>query len=242
MKEGNFVPEGKGHNCTRTHDKKNATTTLLAGYEISSRRVIGFCDDHHTHIEGIKLLGLIKKDPPKKKNIHLILDNYATHKHINVIGWLNNHPRFFLHFIPTSSSWCNPIERWFGELAEKAIKRGIFNSKKALTDAIINFIRHHNLDSKSYKWNAEFEVILNKIARAWSALAIQASAEADAEGASKETIEAAAILAKKAENAKVNAESAMEELNKAGEEALVQAEAEDEAYSSTIADNAGVSA
>jgi hypothetical protein len=86
MKE-NFVPERKGNNCTRTHDyKKHGTTTLLAGYEISSGRVVGFCDDRHTHSEWIKLLELIEKDAPKKKDIHLILDNYATHKHINVIN------------------------------------------------------------------------------------------------------------------------------------------------------------
>jgi transposase len=239
MKGGDFVKERKGHNCTRTHDyQKNGTTTLLAGFELSTGRVVGFCDDHHTHIEWIKLLHLIEKAAPKNVSIHLVLDNYATHKHPKVIEWLNKHPRFFLHFIPTSSSWCNPIERWFRELTEKAIKRGNFHNKKALIDTIMKFMYHHNLNSKSYTWNAKFEVILGKIARAWAALAMQAIAMAEAEGASQEMIEEASALTRKAEKAKVEAERAMEELNEAGEEAMLIAEAEDSANISLGINNA----
>jgi hypothetical protein len=227
MKEGNFVKEIKGHNCTKTHDyKRHGTTTLLAGYDIASGRVVGFCHDKHTNSEWIKLLNIIDKDAPKDKDVHLVLDNYATHKHENVINWLNKHKRFHLHFTPTSSSWCNPIERWFRELTEKAIKRGNFRSVKVLIDAIMNFIVNHNMNPKAYKWNAKFEVILQKIARARAALATLAAYAATAEDASQELLAEAAELTMAAEKARAEADRAMAELNEASEATLLQLETE----------------
>ena len=123
------LPMKQGRAGTMTHDfKRNGTTTLFAALDVLDGTVIGECLPRHRHVEFLKFLAIIDREVPDGSKIHLILDNYATHKHANVKKWLARHPRFHLHFTPTSSSWLNLIERWFGKLTDKAIRRGIFHS------------------------------------------------------------------------------------------------------------------
>lgn len=156
-----------GRAGTLTHDyKRNGTTTLFAAIEMAEGRVIGTCMPRHRHQEWIKFLRLIDKDTPKDLDLHLILDNYATHKHPNVQKWLKRHKRFHLHFIPTSSSWLNVIERWFRDLTDKRIRRGAFDSVKELKDAIMAYIDTHNENPSSFVWTAKAEEIIEKVRRA----------------------------------------------------------------------------
>ncbi len=112
-----------------THDyKRNGTTTLFAAVNVAEGRVIGECMPRHRHQEWIKFLKLIDAETPAELDLHLIVDNYATHKHPKVQAWLRRHPRFHMHFIPTSSSWLNLVERWFREITDKRIRRGVFQS------------------------------------------------------------------------------------------------------------------
>jgi transposase len=135
----------KGRAGTMTHDyKRHGTTTLFAALNVLTGSVIGQCMPRHRHEEFLKFLRLIDRSVPKDKQIHLIVDNYSTHKHDNVKAWLAKHPRFHMHFIPTSSSWLNLVERWFREITDKAIRRGSFASVPDLIAAIEEFIRVHN--------------------------------------------------------------------------------------------------
>ena len=139
------LPLKKGRCGTMTHDdKRNGTTTLFAALEVKAGRVIGTCMPRHRHQEWIKFLKLIDVQTPADRELHLIVDNYSTHKHEKVQSWLRRHPRFHVHFIPTSSSWLNLVERWFREITDKRIRRGTFRNVTDLIAAIQDYIDSHN--------------------------------------------------------------------------------------------------
>jgi transposase len=151
---------------TMTHDyKRNGTTTLFAALDVLTGSVIGQCLPRHRHGEFLKFLKTIDREVPRGLNVHLILDNYATHNHPNVRAWLAKHPRFELHFTPTSSSWLNIVEIFFGRLTDKAIRRGIFHSVPDLIDAIQAYLATHNDDPQPFRWTATTEQILVKVRR-----------------------------------------------------------------------------
>jgi len=165
------LPIKKGRCGTMTHDyKRNGTTTLFAALELAEGRLIGTCMKKHRHQEWLKFLRLIDRETPSELDLHLIVDNYATHKHPNVKKWLEKHPRFHIHFTPTSSSWLNLVERWFGEITAKRIRRGVFKSEHDLIDAITDYIAHHNANPRTYTWTAKAEDILDKVRRARAVL------------------------------------------------------------------------
>ena len=165
------LPLKKGRGGTMTHDyKRNGTTTLFAGLALLSGQLIGTCLPRHRHQEFLKFLRLLDQQTPPELDLHLILDNYATHKHPNVRRWLKRHPRFHLHFTPTSSSWLNLVERWFREITDKRIRRGVFRSVKELIAAIDDYIAKHNQDPQSFTWTAKAETILEKVRRARTVL------------------------------------------------------------------------
>ena len=149
-----------------THDyKRNGTTTLFAALDVLTGKVIGQCLPRHRNDEFLRFLRRIDREVPKGMAMHLILDNYGTHKHPNVVAWLDKHPRFHLHFTPTSSSWLNLVERWFRDLTDKAIRRGVFKSVPDLIAAIEDYLQAHNEDPKPFVWTATAEDILQKIRR-----------------------------------------------------------------------------
>ncbi len=161
------LPIYPGRCETMTHDyKRNGTTTLFAALNVAEGLLIGQCMPRHRHQEFIKFLKQIDAETPPELDLHLIVDNYATHKHPNVQKWLKRHRRFHLHFIPTSSSWLNLVERWFREIITKRIRRGVFRSVAALEQAIQRFIDGHNADPRPFVWTAELKDILPKIVRA----------------------------------------------------------------------------
>lgn len=165
------LPMKKGRGQTMTHDyKRNGTTTLFAALDVATGKVIGSCLPKHRHIEFLKFLRTVDNDVPAGLEIHLILDNYATHKHPNVKAWLAKHPRFHLHFTPTSSSWLNLVERWFRELTDKALRRGVFHSVPDLIAAIEDYLAAHNDEPKPLVWTATADSILEKVARGRVAL------------------------------------------------------------------------
>lgn len=150
-----------------THDyKRNGTTTLFAALELAEGRLIGSCMQRHRHQEWVKFLKQIDAETPSGLDLHLIVDNYATHKHPKVRAWLKRHSRFHIHFTPTSSSWLNLVERWFREITDKRIRRGVFRSVKELITAIMGYIQQHNADPKTFVWTAKTEDILAKVRRA----------------------------------------------------------------------------
>ena len=165
------LPMNPGRLGTLTHDyKRNGTTTLFAAIDLAKGKVIGTCLPQHRHQEWIRFLKRIDAETPASLDLHLIVDNYATHKHPKVKAWLKRHPRFHMHFIPTSSSWLNIVERWFREITEKRIRRGTFKNVPQLIDAINNFITNHNASTEPYIWTAKAESIIEKVARARAAL------------------------------------------------------------------------
>lgn len=165
------LPLKKGRCGTMTHDyKRNGTTTLFAALEMASGKLIGQCMPRHRHQEWLKFLKLIDTQTPAELDLHLIADNYSTHKHPKVQRWLARHPRFHLHFIPTSSSWLNLVERWFREITTKRIRRGSFASVDSLVRAIDDFIATHNQDPRPFVWTADLKDILPKIVRAHAKL------------------------------------------------------------------------
>jgi transposase len=165
------LPLVPGRCGTMTHDyKRNGTTTLFAAVNVAEGKVIGTCQPKHRHQEWIKFLKLIDAETPPELDLHLIVDNYATHKHPKVKAWLGRHPRFHVHFIPTSSSWLNLVERWFREITDKRIRRGTFRNVNQLIAAIQEFIQAHNQSSKPFVWTAQADVILAKVARARATL------------------------------------------------------------------------
>lgn len=160
------LPMKKGRCGTMTHDyKRNGTTTLFAALELAQGKVIGQCYARHRHQEFLKFLKCLDDEFPQEKKLHLVMDNYGTHKHPTVQSWLQRHPRFVTHFIPTSSSWLNLIERWFGELTGKRIRRGVFVSVADLIAAIDNYLDAWNANPKPFVWTATIESIVEKIAR-----------------------------------------------------------------------------
>jgi transposase len=169
------LPMKQGRAGTMTHDyKRNGTTTLFAALDVLTGSVIGTCLPRHRHIEFLKFLRIIDKEVPKGLQIHLILDNYSTHKHENVTKWLAKHPRFHLHFTPTSSSWCNMVERLFGKLTDKAIRRGVFHSAPELITAIDAYLAANNTNPTPFVWTQTAEQILEKVRRGRVALDVLA--------------------------------------------------------------------
>jgi transposase len=165
------LPMVKGRGETMTHDyKRHGTTTLFAALDVLTGAVIGQCMPRHRHQEWLTFLKTIDRETPNDLTIHLILDNYATHKHPDVAKWLDRHPRFHLHFTPTSSSWLNLVERWFRELTDKALRRGVFHSVPDLIASIQEYLDSHNDDPRPYAWTATAESILAKVARGRIAL------------------------------------------------------------------------
>jgi transposase len=170
------LPLKKGRCGTMTHDyKRNGTTTLFAALSMLDGKVISACMDRHRHQEWIKFLKVIDQQTPAELDLHLIVDNYATHKHPRVLAWLKRHPRFHMHFTPTSSSWLNMVERWFREITDKRIRRGVFRNVTELIDAIDAYIAEHNRDPKPLIWTAKAEKILAKVNRARAVLDKMAS-------------------------------------------------------------------
>jgi len=160
------LPLKKGRCGTMTHDyKRNGTTCLFAALNLLEGTVIGSCYPRHRNVEFLKFLRKINSETPKGLNLHLILDNYGTHTHPNVRKWLEKHPRFHLHFIPTSSSWVNLIERWFAELTQKRIRRGVFRSVPDLIAAIEDFMKIYNENPKPFVWTKKVDQILAKVNR-----------------------------------------------------------------------------
>ena len=165
------LPIKPGRAATMTHDyKRNGTTTLVAALDVLTGTVIGRCLPRHRHEEFLTFLKTIDAEVPQGLQIHLILDNYSTHKHAEVKAWLKRHQRFHLHVIPTSSSWLNQVERWFRDLTDKNLRRGIFASVPELIDSIQAYIDTHNADPTPYVWTATAESILAKIERARTTL------------------------------------------------------------------------
>ena len=165
------LPLKKGRCGTMTHDyKRNGTTTLFAALNVAEGKLIGRCMPRHRHQEFIKFLRLINKETPSDLALHLIVDNYATHKHPKVKSWLKRHKRFHLHFTPTSSSWLNLVERWFREITDKRIRRGVFRSAKELVAAIEDYLAKHNANPQVFTWTAKAETILKKVRRARAVL------------------------------------------------------------------------
>ena len=149
------LPLKKGRCGTMTHDyKRNGTTSLVAALEVLHGRVIGQCYERHRHQEF-----------PGEIRLHLVMDNYGTHKQPKVQAWLKRHPRFVSHFVPTSSSWLNLVERWFGELTSKRIRRGSFRSVGDLKKAITEFLATWNENPKPFVWTATVESIVEKPSR-----------------------------------------------------------------------------
>ena len=161
------LPLKKGRAETMTHDyKRNGTTTLFAALNVLDGQVIGQCQQHHTHVEWLKFLKKIDRETPKDKMLHLIADNYATHKHPVVQAWLDKHPRFHMHFTPTSASWLNMVERFFRDITTERLRRGVFTSVSELIGAIDEYIAHHNTKPKPFIWTKSARDILQKIIRA----------------------------------------------------------------------------
>lgn len=161
------LPMTKGRNATMTHDyKRNGTTTLFAALNVLTGEVTGRCLPQHRHQEFLKFLKVIDAEVPKSQDVHVILDNYGTHKHPTIKQWLRRHKRFHLHFIPTSSSWLNLVERWFRDLTDKALRRGSFNSVPDLITSIEEYLEAHNEEPKPFVWTATAESILAKVRRA----------------------------------------------------------------------------
>ena len=161
------LPMFPGRLGTLTHDyKRNGTTTLFAALSVLDGTLITQCQDRHRHQEWIKFLSTIDRETVPELDLHLIVDNYATHKHPKVQKWLAKHPRFHIHFIPTSSSWLNLVERWFGELTRKQIRRGVFKSVDQLKAAIQSFVDQHNANPKGFVWTKTAQHILTKVDRA----------------------------------------------------------------------------
>ncbi len=165
------LPLKKGRAATMTHDyKRNGTTTLFAALNVLDGQVIGQCQQHHTHVEWLKFLRQIDRQTPKDKTLHLIADNYATHKHPAVQAWLVKHPRFHMHFTPTSASWLNMVERFFRDITTERLRRGVFTSVPELIQAIDGYIAHHNIKPKPFIWTKSARDILQKVIRANSRL------------------------------------------------------------------------
>src|SRR5690348_11239721 len=164
-------PVKRGRRQTMTHDyKRNGTATLFAALNAANGEVYGLCQERHRHQEWLKFLRLLDQAMPSHLDLHLIGDNYATHKHPKVQRWLARHPRFHMHFTPTSASWLNMVERFFRDLTENRLRRGVFRSVEELVAAIFDYIDLHNENPKPFIWTAKAADILEKVKRARRAL------------------------------------------------------------------------
>jgi len=171
------LPLKRGRSATMTHDyKRNGTTTLFAALSVLDGQVIGQCQQRHTHAEWLKFLRKIDRETPKDKTLHLIADNYATHKHPTVQAWLDKHLRFVMHFTPTSASWLNMVERFFRDITTERLRRGVFTSVPQLVAAIDDYIAHHNTEPKPFIWTKSARDILQKVIRANSRLSSKQNA------------------------------------------------------------------
>lgn len=160
------LPMKKGRCGTMTHDyKRNGTTTLFAALELLQGRVVGQCFERHRHQEFLRFLRRLDQEFPAPTALHLVMDNYGTHSHPKVKAWLLRHPRFVSHFVPTSASWLNLVERWFGELTSKRIRRGSFFSVEDLEKAIEEFLSAWNENPKPFVWTATVDSIQEKLSR-----------------------------------------------------------------------------
>jgi len=165
------LPLKKGRCGTMTHDYvRHGTTTLFAALSMLDGKVIGDCMPRHRHQEFLRFLKRIDDETPPQLDLHLIVDNYGTHKHPRVKSWIKRHPRFHLHFTPTSSSWLNLIERWFRELSQKRLRRGSFSSLPALIATIEEYLSNHNQNPRVFLWSASVDRILSKISKCKEAL------------------------------------------------------------------------
>lgn len=166
------LPLGVGHIRTRTHDyERHGTITLFAGLSYMEGKILSRTEKQHTHVEWLRFLKQIDRETPKELTIHLIADNYCTHKNEVVKEWLAKHPRLIMHFTPTGSSWMNLVERFFRDLTEDVVREGSFGSVPELVRAMNQYLAQRNDDPKPYRWKAKGEEILAKIHRARAALA-----------------------------------------------------------------------
>ncbi len=148
----------------RTHDYyRHGTTSLFAALDIATGKVIGRCHRRHRHQEFLRFLDQIESEVPAELEIHLILDNYGTHKAPKVQRWFTKHPRYHLHFTPTSASWLNQVERWFAKITDQRIRRGVFQAVKELETAILDYIKTNNEEPKPFIWTATADMIFAKI-------------------------------------------------------------------------------
>jgi transposase len=170
------LPLKRGRAGTMTHDyKRNGTTTLFAAWNTLDGRVISLCQERHRHQEWLKFLRLVDDATPADKALHLIVDNYSTHKHPKVQRWLQRHPRFRVYFTPTSSSWLNMVERFFRDLTQHRLRRGVFRDVEELITTIDEYVDSHNEKPKPFVWTASARDILEKVKRARKALDISQS-------------------------------------------------------------------
>ncbi len=171
------LPIKKGRAATMTHDyKRNGTTTLFAAMNVLDGQIIAQCQPRHRHEEWLKFLRQIDKETLKDKTLHLICDNYATHKHANVKKWLEKHPRFHMHFTPTPASWLNMVERFFRDITENRLHRGVFTSVSELIRVIDEYIAKPNTQPKPFIWTKSAQDILQKVIRANSKLSSKQNA------------------------------------------------------------------
>jgi DDE superfamily endonuclease len=160
------LPMKRGRAGTMTHDyKRNGTTTLFAALDVLDGKVVGRCMQRHRHQEFIRFLNAVDKTVPASKAMHVILDNYAAHKHPKVIAWLARHPRVTFHFTPTGASWLNAVEGFFATLTKRRLRRGAFLGVVDLQSAINQYLAEHNVDPKPFKWQAHPDTIIAAAAR-----------------------------------------------------------------------------
>jgi transposase len=165
------LPLGIGHIRTQTHDyKRHGTITLFAALNYLDGKILSRMEKRHTHVEWLRFLKQIDRETPRELELHLIVDNYATHKHKKVRHWLKRHPRMIVHFTPTGSSWMNLVERFFADLTADCVREGSFESVRRLIEAIDEFLAVRNEEPKRYVWRAKGEEILRKIERAKAVL------------------------------------------------------------------------
>ena len=165
------LPMKRGRAGTMTHDyKRNGTTTLFAALDVLDGKVVGRCMQRHRHQEFIRFLNAVEAEVPKGKAVHVILDNYATHKHPKVMQWLGRHSRFTFHFTPTSASWLNAVEGFFAKLTKRRLKRGVFHSLVALQAAINRFVAEANADPRPFRWTKDPDKIVAAVRRGHQAL------------------------------------------------------------------------
>ncbi len=158
------LPMRSGYTETRTHDYvRHGTTTLFAALNVLEGTVIGSCKPRHRHQEFVEFMTEVERKVPRRREIHIILDNYGTHTHAKVKAWFADHPRYHLHFVPTGSSWLNLVERWFAEITRKQIRRASFRNVRQLIRAILRYLRQHNEQPRPFVWTASAATILRKV-------------------------------------------------------------------------------